>query len=245
MLKNEIFKNKKYLFSILAIILIFVIAVIMNIFYKSKKTSAPLTDINLPDAQVQSYAADKTPEIKGDDKIFGFSGAPLKIFVYEDYTNAFSAALADTLDKIKAESGDKVAIITRPYLVNNSAMATEAAAAVDCAGQAGKWKEMRALLFIRAKNKQVKTADFNSYAKQLGLNENDFQICLTNEKKSGRIEQAMTEAENYTVTGAPTMFIGPEMILGARPYADFVDSNGDKIEGLKTVVDEKLKNLSI
>lgn len=245
MLEKKIFKNKKYLFSIVVIILILITAAIINIFFRPAAAPTPLADINLSNVKTQSYAANKAPEIKRDDKIFGLADAPLKIFVYEDYTNIYSAVLADTLDKIKAESGDKLAIIARPYLVNNSAGATLGAAAVDCAGQVGKWKEMRALLFIRAKNKQVATVDFNSYAKQLGLNENDFQTCLTNEEKSGRIEQTIAEAEEYAVKGAPTIFIGSEMILGARPYADFTDSNGDKIEGLKTVIDGKLKNLAI
>lgn len=190
--------------------------------------------------QAQSYLASNIPSLQDTDKIFGSGKAPLKIFVYEDYTSPYSAALADTLDRIKAESGDNLALVVRPYVVNNSLFAAEAARAVDCAGEQGKWREMRALLFVKAKNLQDARADLTSYVQQIGLNNDKFQLCLTNAEKSGKIEKAATEAENYSVQGAPTIFIGDDMILGARPYDDFTDSNGDKIEGLKTVIARKL-----
>ena len=237
--------NKKFL--IIGAILIIIIIIAAFVFTKNSASiinnDNPQIGTSINGPIPQSYAASKVPEVREGDKIFGSYDAPLKIFVYEDYLNAYSAVLADTLDKIKAETGDKIAIITRPYIINNSSSASLAVAAINCAGEQGKWKEMRALLFIRAKSQPVGTADFNSYAQQLSLNENNFQICLTNEKKSGKIEQAMAEAKDYAVSGAPTIFIGSEMILGARPYADFVDSNGDKIEGLKTVIDKKINIL--
>ena len=198
------------------------------------------TNLKVNDASAQSYSASKLPILKDGDKVFGNKKAALKIFVFEDYTNIFSANLADSLEKIKAEMGDKVAIIVRPYYADNSLIARQAAAAVDCAGEQGKWVEMRALMMAHAKNKQALTDNFNDLAAQINLNSGDFATCLTNEQKSGKIEQSVQEAKNYSIQGAPAMFVGDEMILGARPYDNFVDSNGDKIEGLKTVVARKI-----
>jgi protein-disulfide isomerase len=243
---HQLEKNKKYLI-IGGVILIVII--ILAIFWPSSKQLALNTTHNSlaatdnQGAHAGSYNAVNSPTLKNDDKIFGTKDAPLKIFVYEDYTSAYSAALADTLTRIKAEAGDKVAIIVRPYVVNNSLTAYQASAAVDCAGTQGKWAEMRALLLARAKNQQAAALDLADYAQQIGLETTAFNACLTNEGKSGKIEQAEAEAAAYKVQGAPTMFIGGEMIPGARPYADFVDSNGDKLEGLKTLVDQKLGNI--
>jgi len=192
------------------------------------------------DLQTQTYLASNSPTFRNGDKIFGSAEAALKIFVYEDYTSVYSANLADTLDKIKAEMGDQAAIIVRPYVVNNLEAAQQLAQAVDCAGEQGKWKEMRALLFAQAKNKQLLVDNLANYENQLSLNTSDFTACLTNQTKSGKIEQSVVEAQGYGVQGAPTMFIGDEMIIGARPYEDFVDSNGDKISGLKSVVAGKI-----
>ena len=230
-------KIYKYLIIALAVLAIVVIALIS----RPKKVgtlNSPLAGIS--GVQAQSFSCDKCPELKGDDKIFGSAAAPLKIFVYEDYTNILSAKLADTLDRIKAESGDKLALIIRPYF-KNSSLAGQAQTAVDCAGEQGKWKEMRALLFAQTKNKQLSADNFNAYAEQISLNISDFTDCLTKNKKSVKIDQLVQEAETYTVQGTPTMFVGEEVILGDRPYEDFTDSNGDKIEGLKTVVERMLK----
>jgi len=138
------------------------------------------------------------------------------------------------------ESPTKLAVVVRPFLTKNSTLTKEAALAVACAGTE-KWTAMRALLFTKAKNNNLSFTEFGNYAKELGIDEKPFASCLTNQAKSAKIEKLSTEAESYNVLGAPTIFIGDEMILGARPYEDYTDSNGDNIEGLKTVIDKKLK----
>lgn len=242
MFKKKKPKNRNYLFIVVIIVLLStVVLAIKNIGRLNKYPAVSLGDVTIKDAHAQSYVAAASPTLQDDDKIFGSKNAPLKIFVYEDYTNAYCANLADTLDRIKAESGNQVTIIVRPYVLKNSSLSLQAAIAVDCAGDQGKWVAMRALLFAQAKNKQVAAVNFNDYARQIGLDANKFAVCLTNKQKSEKIEQLVSAAETYKVQGAPTMFIGAEMILGARPYEDFVDSNGDKIQGLKTLVMGKLE----
>lgn len=196
-------------------------------------------DFIIKSAQAQSYAAAASPVFRGDDKIFGLASAPVVAFVYEDYTSPFSAVLADNLDRVRLESDGRLAIVVRPFF-GSSVVAQEAAVAVDCAGEQGKWIEMRALLFAQAKIKQALVSDLREYAGRLGLDEEDFSACLTNVRKSGKMEQSASEAENYSVLGAPTIFIGREVILGARPYGDYSDSNGDKIEGLKSLLASRL-----
>jgi protein-disulfide isomerase len=237
-------KNRNRNIIIAAVCLVLIIIASLIFFKKSDQPVAvknnPLAGLSINGAQAQIYSVGAAPQLAEDDKIFGSKKARLNIFVYEDYTSPFSAALADNLEKIKAEFGDDLAIIVRPYFKNYS-VAIQAALAVDCAGAQGKWTAMRALLFARAKNKQLAPADFSGYISQLGLQAEEFNNCLTNEQKSGKMEKLLSEAEAYLVQAEPTMFIGGEMVLGARPYADFVDSNGDKIIGLKNLVTEKLK----
>ena len=241
---GKIKKNKKYYWPAFAAILIIIVLVITWRVgrHTTEVDTVQVENVSGTGTQTQSYLVAQEPLINSEDKIFGSEKAPLKIFVYEDYTNSYSAVLADTLDKIQAESGNKLALVVRPFVLENSPLGTLAATAVDCAAAQGKWREMRALLFVKAKNMQAANADFDSYAQQIGLNQTDFQSCLTNKEKSGRIEKVVAEAKNYSVQGAPTMFVGEDLILGARPYDDFTDSNGDKIEGLKNVIARKLNN---
>jgi protein-disulfide isomerase len=240
-------KNNKKLLIISAILVLIIIIIAAFVFVKKSASQSgganrDLASFDAADSApaAHAYTVAKVPSLVKDDKMFGQAGAPLKIFAYEDYASIYSANLADTLEKIRAEAGDRIALIVRPYF-KNSPDAQAAAVAVDCAGRQGKWQEMRALLFARAKQQQAGNMDWQAYARQLGLRENDFQSCLTNEVKSGTIEQAIQGAAAYGVQGAPTLFVGGDMIIGARPYDDFTDSNGDKIAGLKKVVAAKLQ----
>lgn len=234
--------NKKLL--IISIILTMLIIVIVISVFARKSVSLISSNqlslgVNASGIITQSYAAEKLPILESDDKIFGSSGAPLKIFVYEDYASIYSANLADTLNKINTEFGDRVAIIVRPYS-KGSSFTFLAAAAVDCAGAQGKWQEMRSLIFTDVKSGKFITTDYSTEAQQIKLDVNSFEVCLTKVQKSGKIEQSTKDTMTTTIQGAPTMFVGDEMILGARPYDNYVDSNGDRIEGLKQVVERKL-----
>jgi protein-disulfide isomerase len=197
--------------------------------------------LSFSDAKTQSYVASSRPELREDDKIFGSKKALLKVFVYEDNSSIYSAQLADTLDKIYSENSDDIAIIVRPYAAKNASFVKEAALAVECAGDQEKWTAMRALLFAKVKNESLNPGEFGTYAEQINLDKEDFLACLTNTEKSAKIEELRLAAEKYNVVGAPTMFIDEEIVLGARPYEDYVDSNGDKIEGLKTLIARKIK----
>jgi protein-disulfide isomerase len=227
--------KQKFLLIILALVLIS--ALILGISNRRKnKVELSNEPLKISGAQVQSYAVSKNPEINETDKIFGDKDAKLKIFVYEDYSNIYSAKLADTLEKIKQE-GLGLNIVVRPY-ISSDLLPKSSALAMACSGD--KWVEMRALLFAQVKNNQLSLDSISANAKQLGLNEAEFNNCLTNPDKFRTIERSLEEAKTYSVNGAPTLFIGDEMVLGARPYDDYVDSNDDKIEGLKQVVTRKL-----
>ncbi|MEI6528783.1 MAG: thioredoxin domain-containing protein [Candidatus Falkowbacteria bacterium] len=236
-------KNLKKI--IIPIVIILAVIIIAYIFLRPKNIVKnddikALGNLGASEAKAQSYVAAKTPTLKNGDMIFGAKDAPLKIFVYEDNSSIYSAQLADTLDKLHTEMSTKIAIIIRPFVTKNSSLNKEAALAVECAGS-DKWMAMRALLFAKAKNNNINLSEFSNYAKEIGLDENAFASCLTNAEKSAKIEKLSEEAGNFNVLGAPTIFIGDEMILGARPYEDYTDSNGDNIEGLKTVVSKKIQ----
>lgn len=175
--------------------------------------------------------------IAGDDKAF------LKITVFEDYSHSLSAELASTLDTIFLENDGQVAIFTQPFAMAGSAESQAAAMAYICAKEVGKNKEMRLKLLDGVRSGEISQLNFLTYARELGIEENNFVTCLTNQEKLLKLEELMKSLKQGLVLGSPTLLIGDEMILGARPYADFVDSNGDAIVGLQTIVSRKLDSI--
>lgn len=228
--------NKKYFF-LAVLVIVLITAIVLGISNSRKNKNINNEEaVKISGAKTQSYEIKKSPVLNSGDKVYGAENGKLKIFVYEDYANIYSARLADILEKIKLES--EVSIIVRPYFNLNDPLAKSAALAMECAND--KWLPMRALLFAQVKNNQLNLDNFSANAKQVGLDEEEFKNCLTNPEKSRILEKSLEEARTYSVVAAQTMFIGDELVIGARPYDDYIDSNGDKIEGLKQVVDRKL-----
>lgn len=167
-------------------------------------------------------------------------GTDLKIFVYEDYSNPLSAELAGTLDQIVRESAGKISLISRPFILVDSVISKETALAVSCAQDFNQGAVMRILLLSAAINGEMAEGLVYNKAAELQLDSEEFSACLTNVEKSVKLEGLMAAAKANLIIGAPTILVGDEMIIGARPYSDFVDSNGDTIEGMKAVVERKL-----
>jgi len=237
-------KNLKTILIIVAFALLIIFLSLLIIKIRNNKTHSEEKNLEsyapgAPMAQV--YSAALNPVLKNDDMTLGSGKAKVIIFVYEDASNIYSAKLADTLERIYSEHKNDVAIVIRPFLTNKSSFSRDAALAIECAGDQNKWQEMRALLFSQVKNESLNLTDLTPYIDQLSLDKDTFSICLTNKDKSEKIEKLSSEASSYSVLGAPTMFINNEIVLGARPYDDYTDSNGDKIEGLNNLVLRKLQ----
>lgn len=176
------------------------------------------------------------------DTLIGDKKADLQVVVYEDFTSQYSASLAQDLDRLLDEFDNKLAVVVRPYILSSSNISQLATMAYLCASEQDKGEEMRSALLENVSTGTNFMADYQELAQELGINNSDnFSSCLIDSEKLAKMEQIKQEAKSNLVLGAPTIIIGDEMLVGARPYDDFVDSNGDAIEGLRTVISRKLQ----
>lgn len=187
-----------------------------------------------------SYKNALMPEIEKDDHLFGNNDAMLDIIVYEDLSQSFSGKLDDSLDKLKKEHEGDLKIAYRSLALNGP-LSIKTAQAVECAFLKEKGWDFRKSVIDIVRERTILDEDFALIANKLGLNEEEFSTCLLDPKKTSELATEAKNAAKYGVIGAPTIFIGDEMINGARPLEDFVDSSNDKIEGLKTIINRKLQ----
>jgi len=166
----------------------------------------------------------------------GNKEAKLKIFVYEDYDDLFSAKLTPTIDRLIREKGDKIAIVLRPF-IGLSFKSAEHALALDCVNN--NWQNLRREIMLSVENKSGE--ELSAMIKKVGIKENDFFNCLEEKKQSNRINEIKEDTLNFQVFGTPTLFVGNELVLGARPYENYVDSNGDQVEGLNSLINRILQ----
>lgn len=232
---------KKKSFWLIALILFF-IALLLLVLKISWQNNPEKANSDLAsEAKAESFIPTSLPELSAGEKVSGSIKAPVKIIVYEDYSNIFSASNSENLEKIANDFDKKVVLAFRPFVNREKPLSLESAMAVECALEQDKWMEMRSEIFKATRDDSLNTEHIKELAQNLSLDETEFSNCLTDVQKQGIILQVAQDAKEFSVYGAPTIFINNELIVGARPYDDYVDDQGQKIEGLKSFVLRKIK----
>ena len=121
----------------------------------------------------------------------------------------------------------KVRFVSRDLPLPMHPYAMGAAHAARCAGEQGKFWEMRDKLIVNANS--LGPDRFNALADELKLDRPRFQKCLADEKYKAEIEKDMADADAAGVNGTPTFVIGRlkgdevdgVRVVGALPYSTF------------------------
>lgn len=239
-------KTVKFI-SILAVaaVLIFSLVIYFNSRIESREKNAPesVAEVKMiPNLEnQQSFVAANMPLIEEGDFVSPHYDDVLNVVVYEDYADLFSAEFSASLTQAQVDFKEQINIAYRPFNVSNSDLSRQAAIAVRCAADVNQGEHFRSKVFSTVRENKFSADSLMVIAEGIGLNKEEFQVCLTNLEKKEKIEQLIASADNFSVYGAPTVFVGDEMVVGARPYETFIDSNGDEIEGLKQVIERQLK----
>jgi protein-disulfide isomerase len=150
-----------------------------------------------------------TVSLTGEEFSLGQDSAPVTILEYSDYQCPYcrrfhSGAFAE-LKKNYIDTG-KVRFISRDMPLDFHPRAMPAAEAVRCAGEQGKFWEMRHVLL--ASGGDLSKEDLERRAQNLALDQHKFHACLDSEKYKQLIEKDAAAAAALGITGTPTFFIG-------------------------------------
>ena len=184
----------------------------------------------------------KNMTVKGDAMyVLGKSDAPLTMVAFTDYQCPFCGRFeATTFPEIKKNFIDtgKMRLIVRDLpLEGLHPYAMKAAQAAHCAGDQGKFWEMKDLLF-KNQNK-LDAHSLAGYAtKDLGLNGGTFKKCMDDGKHLKEIANEAKYAQSLGITGTPTFIVGKtsgdsvegRLIVGALPYENFAAVINDALE---------------
>ncbi len=125
----------------------------------------------------------------------------------------------------------KVLFVYKDYPLPFHPEAQPAALAARCAGEQGKFWEFHDKIF---QNQATLSADsYEQWAKELKINETQFNSCVTSKKYLDVVQANSSEGAQYGVNGTPSFFVGKAdgkgtLIVGAQPYSVFKQA----IEGL-------------
>ncbi len=161
----------------------------------------------------------------GGVAVKGEENAPVTIVEFSEYQCPFCGRyVSDTYPQILEEYGDQIYYIFRDYPLSFHQHAKKMAEVARCAGDQDQYWEMHDLIFENQEtwsSKQEIESDIDAYVSQLGLDEEEFNSCLSSGKHVQAIEDDFQLGTEVGVQGTPTFFINGQKIVGARPFADF------------------------
>jgi protein-disulfide isomerase len=170
--------------------------------------------------------------VKGDAKyVLGKSDAPLTMVEFTDFQCPFCGRFeSTTFPEIKKKYIDtgKLRLILRDLPLSDlHPYALKAAQSVHCAGDQGKFWEMKETMFKNQNRLDIDS--LSGYAKDLSLNIDTFKNCMTDGSHLTEIGDEVKYALSLGITGTPTFVLGHavgdmvqgQVIVGAQPLAVF------------------------
>lgn len=178
-------------------------------------------------------------DLRGIDKndyVVGADGAKVDIIVYEDLSDPYSINLNETLKEVSANFSSDVRIAYRPYVNKSFSLSWPTYSFVECAGEQEKFFQARDLVLEKLSKNELIEDDFIKYSVDLGLNSDKLNTCWSGDKYLDKIEGLSKEAEGFGVYGSPVVFVNKQIIIGARAFEDVINGGGEKLMGLKNII---------
>ena len=163
--------------------------------------------------------------------VLGRADAPVTLVEFTDlecpYCRAFHVGAFERLKREYIDTG-KVRFITRDFPLDFHPNARPAALAVRCAGEQGKFWEMRHVVTLNAAALGPPTYD--RLAGELKLDAARFQACIAADRYRAEIDRDIAEATRVGMTGTPSFVLGATTpgsaveglrIVGAQPFPVF------------------------
>lgn len=173
--------------------------------------------------QANKPSNEKVEASEDDDDVLGDLNAKVIIIEFSDYQCPFCKKFYDeTLPSLKKDyiNTGKVKLIYRDYPLSSiHPQAQKSAEAAECAGEQRKYYEYHDKLFKNQKALDIE--NLKKYAKELGLNTNQFNDCLDSNKMASEVQKDLEDGQNLGVDGTPAFFINGIPLTGAQPFEAF------------------------
>ena len=179
--------------------------------------------------------------VKGSPTL-GDPEAPLVLVEFTDYQCPFCSRFhANAYGQIKKNFVDtgKLLYVSRDLPLAFHKQAKNAAHAAHCAGEQGKFWEMRHVLL--ANFKKIDGDSITQFAQELPLDMHAYEPCMESAKYAAAIDKSVRDANALGVTGTPTFVLANNTgdvvegvrLVGAQPYASFESQIKSRLASLK------------
>lgn len=168
---------------------------------------------------------EKPLQVVSDDWQKGSFGSKVTIIEYADFQCPACGSYNPVVKRLEQELGNKILIVFRHMpLTNIHKNALPAAKSAEAAGRQGKFFEMSDVLFEKQEewsNLADPENQFKDYAKQIGLNVDQFTTDFKDPSIDKHIKRDVQSAYQLGVNGTPTFFVNGMKINNPRSYDEF------------------------
>ncbi|MCB9527313.1 MAG: thioredoxin domain-containing protein [Myxococcales bacterium] len=164
----------------------------------------------------------------GSSPMIGGKEPLVTIIEFSEFECPFCKRVGPTLDELKKDYGDKIAVVFKHNPLPFHKNADPAARAAIAAGMQGKFWEMHDKLFEN--QKALAAENLEQYAKDLGLDMAKWKADMESEAVKKQIAEDQALANTFGARGTPNFFINGRKLTGARPTASFKEIIDDEIK---------------
>jgi len=152
-------------------------------------------------------------EVRPTDSVRG--SGPIELVEFSDFECPFCSKAQGVLKEVLAQFEGKVKHVWKDFPLPNHQHAMIAAVGGRCAHQQGKFWEYHDRLFD---TQMLAPADLRQHARQIGLNLQAFEACLTN---GAKYRDEIETGRSQFVMATPTVFINGRVISGVAPQEEY------------------------
>lgn len=178
-------------------------------------------------------AADARPVREDSHRLTTPRRSELTVVEFLDFECEGCGAVHPTVERLRAEYGDRVTFIARYFPVPGHRNSTTAALAVEAAARQGEFEAMYGKLFATQKEwgeaKESKAALFRTYAVTLGLDVAKYDAAVKAPATLERVRADQRDGLALGVQGTPTFFVDGVRVRTPGSY-----------EGFKALIDARL-----
>jgi len=149
----------------------------------------------------------------------GSADAPITIIEFSDFQCPYCTMGAETIRQVIDKYGDKVSVVYRHFPLPMHRQAGKAAEASECAHDQGRFWDYHDALF--ADQRPWSQADLVRYARELELDMEAFEACLTSGAKAEVVADDMADGRAVGMSGTPGFYINGVVLSGAQPLSAF------------------------
>lgn len=143
---------------------------------------------------------------------------------FGDFQCPACGAYHSVVKQLEAKYKDTLTVVFRHFPLSIHPNAVPAAMAAEAAGKQGKFWEMHDKLYETQSewsNEKSTTDMFVSYAKDMGLNVDQFKKDLSDKDLQNRINRDVTDANTLGINATPTFYVNNVKISNPASLADF------------------------